>query len=297
MNRNKILYLAILIAGTTLSGFTQYFANPSFEDTEGINRMPESWKADNSVTTPDIGPISCEMNMLNASEGDTYLILTTRDDNASAPGSIESVTTSLGFPLEPGYHYTFEADLSSSEHVGYFDWENGYIAYNQPVSLIVWWGTFGNDRAGILLEAGPVTENTWKTYAVSFVPEEPIATISIEMRNSTPTVNGNICIDNLRLRLDSIFIEPETELFIPNVFTPNNDGVNDIFSITGFREPTAVLIFDDHGRAVFRSENYKNDWDGRDENGNMLAEGNYWYVIIEPGFGKKRKGNIYLKRE
>ena len=88
----------------------------------------------------------------------------------------------------------------------------------------------------------------------------------------------------------------EEDLFIPNVFTPNNDGINDIFVIVGLKPYSALIVFDSSGKTVYKNENYENNWDGRDMQGNLLPEGTYWYVLQMPGFKKTYKGYVYLKR-
>src|SRR5690606_40339000 len=65
-------------------------------------------------------------------------------------------------------------------------------------------------------------------------------------------------------------------LKIPNVFTPNGDGVNDYFEIRGLGMfPTHRLtVFNRWGNEVYKSSNYQNDW-----NGANLSEGTYYYVL------------------
>ncbi len=74
------------------------------------------------------------------------------------------------------------------------------------------------------------------------------------------------------------------DLSIPNVFTPNGDGENDIFLIQGVsRFRTAeVTITNRWGNVVFRSDNFQNTngWDGRDmKTGQMVSDGTYFYII------------------
>lgn len=66
------------------------------------------------------------------------------------------------------------------------------------------------------------------------------------------------------------------ELTIPNVFTPNGDGVNDLFVIRGIElfPQHRLVIFNRWGNEIYRSDNYRNDW-----NGGSISEGTYYYVL------------------
>jgi gliding motility-associated-like protein len=74
------------------------------------------------------------------------------------------------------------------------------------------------------------------------------------------------------------------ELVIPNIFTPNGDGKNDVFAITGIEgfQSAEVTITNRWGNVVFRDDNFKknNKWDGRDmRTGQMVSDGAYFYII------------------
>lgn len=86
------------------------------------------------------------------------------------------------------------------------------------------------------------------------------------------------------------------DFIIPNIITPNNDGNNDTFKIKGLENypGTEVLIFNRWGNEVYRSANYKNDWDG-----SQLNEGTYYYIINrkeKTGNATTFKGWLFLKR-
>lgn len=66
----------------------------------------------------------------------------------------------------------------------------------------------------------------------------------------------------------------------PNTFTPNGDGINDVWEVPGIADyPGAeVTIFDRWGQRVFRSIGYREPWDGTN-NGARLPSGTYYYHI------------------
>src|SRR5690606_28509889 len=68
-----------------------------------------------------------------------------------------------------------------------------------------------------------------------------------------------------------------SDLFIPNVFTPNGDGKNDKFEIRGLEGygSAELAIFNRWGNEVYRNNDYKNSWDGIN-----LNEGTYYYLIV-----------------
>jgi gliding motility-associated-like protein len=67
---------------------------------------------------------------------------------------------------------------------------------------------------------------------------------------------------------------------IPNTFTPNNDGVNDYWSITGLESfPGAeIKVYDRYGHPVYSSVNYANPFNGQSR-GRPLPTGVYYYLI------------------
>ena len=74
-----------------------------------------------------------------------------------------------------------------------------------------------------------------------------------------------------------IEVENVFTLYIPNAFTPNNDGKNDFFNpigvgITGLK----MTVFNRWGQPVFVSNSMEQAWDGT-HNGNLVPEGVYYY--------------------
>ena len=72
-----------------------------------------------------------------------------------------------------------------------------------------------------------------------------------------------------------------SDLTVPTLITPNNDGNNDVLVIKGIelQEKTELTIFDRRGTRVFENKNYDNQWNGADYNGNPLPDDTYFFVI------------------
>lgn len=94
----------------------------------------------------------------------------------------------------------------------------------------------------------------------------------------TLTVKGeNGCIDQFSLGPFTILAP---DLFIPNVFSPNNDGINDDFLIR-YRgdKDFYVEVFDRWGRKMYTSANPADGWNGIKESGDLAEEGVYYYIV------------------
>ncbi|MFT5246864.1 MAG: gliding motility-associated-like protein/uncharacterized repeat protein (TIGR01451 family) [Litorivivens sp.] len=93
-----------------------------------------------------------------------------------------------------------------------------------------------------------------------------------------------ICLDECPNMCDTahvkLLIRPYLE--IPDVITPNGDGANDTFFITGLENfpNNELYIYNRWGREVFGTANYQNDWEGLWQ-GQTLPEGTYYYVFKE----------------
>jgi len=83
-------------------------------------------------------------------------------------------------------------------------------------------------------------------------------------------------------------------------FTPNGDGINDTWKITGvdqsFYPTLQIEIFDRFGKLVFKSKNEHLEWNGT-FNGKTLPEDDYWYKVLLIDANEKRiqkTGNFSL---
>lgn len=99
---------------------------------------------------------------------------------------------------------------------------------------------------------------------------------------------------------DQVIITVAEELIIPTTFSPNDDGTNDKWEITGIHKyPNCfVRIYNRWGQEVFQSVGYSASkaWDGKDGNA-KLSEGVYFYIVeLRDEDSRKYDGTITLIR-
>ena len=168
------------------------------------------------------------------------------------------------------------------------------FSFTEDQNVVEWIWDFGDgsDRS--------IERNPTHVYSTASTPDLEGYTVSL-------TVTSSQGCDTTILRTIPI---SEVDLFIPNVFTPNGDNINDSFVIAKKNDggsssgseyiPVSIeyirlelVVLDRWGRKVFSSENYKNDWDG----GN-LPESTYYYRLNTFGFFKDEsyKGAVTILR-
>jgi gliding motility-associated-like protein/uncharacterized repeat protein (TIGR01451 family) len=107
------------------------------------------------------------------------------------------------------------------------------------------------------------------------------------MINDENGLRSNIAVVTINV------VPPDLE--IPNTFTPNGDGKNDTFQIKGREnyDSIEISIFNRWGDEVYRSKNYKDEWDGAG-----LNEGTYFYVLkLKKGSHEEsRRSWVLIKR-
>ncbi len=99
----------------------------------------------------------------------------------------------------------------------------------------------------------------------------------------------------------SITVEPDPdyEPEVPNAITPNGDGMNDQLRFEQLdNDPTIwpdnhIIIFNRWGDIVYEARPYMNDWDGRNDSGEFLPDGTYYYVLrLDIAEGEILRGDV-----
>lgn len=106
------------------------------------------------------------------------------------------------------------------------------------------------------------------------------------------------CTDTARFEF--IVVENTSSLIIPNVFTPNGDGINETFSFQEEGIATInVVILNRWGREVYNWSSTGKGWDGKSTDGKELPEGVYLYIVKATGVDGKtydQSGTVQLIR-
>jgi gliding motility-associated-like protein len=95
----------------------------------------------------------------------------------------------------------------------------------------------------------------------------------------------------------SVFLRVYKKITIPNTFSPNHDGVNDLWNIDALTTypQSSILVYNRYGQQVFQSIGYAKPWDGS-FNGSPLAPGIYYYIIDLKNNTPKVTGWVLLVR-
>ena len=105
------------------------------------------------------------------------------------------------------------------------------------------------------------------------------------------------CLDTAILQ---VTVTPDTkDFYIPNAFTPNGDGKNDVFKVYGSSIAQLQLrVFNQWGQLIFETTDQTKGWDGT-YNGNPQPVGAYSYLVRAVLFGGEiiiKRGNVNLIR-
>ncbi len=116
----------------------------------------------------------------------------------------------------------------------------------------------------------------------------------------TLTVTDSAGCTNSIVKNNLIIVEEPLKVFVPNAFSPNGDGINDVFEIkTQLVKELQITVYDRFGGIVFSSNDINFRWDGTDKSGKACQEGAYVYYIKGKFYNNKpfeQNGSILIIR-
>lgn len=122
----------------------------------------------------------------------------------------------------------------------------------------------------------------WRFNDSESVLQNPVFQIdnAIEEQTIQLIVNPNTACADTTLSIVNINDLENFNFFIPNTFTPNDDNLNDLFTIRGNHNcsPITIYIYNRWGECIFKETSNKISWDGKYKN-KEVPEGVYFYII------------------
>ncbi len=226
----------------------------------------------------------------------------------------EYIATSLTQPLIKGrtYEVSFEinlADLSSiaSNSIGvYFSQDSIFSTNFNHINFIP-----QIESNGVFID----NQTDWLQINRSFVAHgfekflllgnfKDSSSIQIKLINGLNPIKGAyyyiddvsvICLD-----CDSAEQKDSSNLVMPNIFSPNNDGVNDVFIATAKNIVSySCILYNRYGQQITQLNQINAAWDGHTQSGIAVCDGVYYYLVTAmgaDGIEHKLKGFVTLLR-
>jgi gliding motility-associated-like protein len=176
-----------------------------------------------------------------------------------------------------------------------FNYPNVLTVYPKPNADFNWNPSTPNTVSENHVTFSPVGQSSSSTWfwelAANTTSTDKNPTMIYDIRGNYPitlvvtTEHG--CKDTITKVLN---IEDEFLLYVPNSFTPNNDGINDVFTAKGLGiKKFEMYIFDRWGNMIFQTNDIQKGWDGTFK-GTICADNVFVYKIVA-------SGNDYIRRE
>ncbi len=193
------------------------------------------------------GATSASININNPIAGSTYTVTVTDQNNCTNTNDSDPLVVNI---FEPPLA-NFTIDTSSST--------NGLISFTDSSSLntSTWNWDFGD---------GNTSDNE---NPINFYQSEGSFDVILTIADS----NG--CKDTTTKNVEVVI-----DFEIPNVFTPNDDGLNEFFTIPFLGKGNYFLaIYNRWGQELFSTKTSFIKWDGRTTGGSEVPDGTYFYLI------------------
>jgi gliding motility-associated-like protein len=318
---------ALWIAGAAIvvaTGIAVY-VNSNNSNTAVTSQQNTENQSSNTIEATELITPSTEIsNPANTAENKSA---TTTLSHKSASTSGLPKTESAIKPEQPAANNSNSGNLSSGE-------TTGTVQPNASQTM-----TAASPKSQVTENENAVNQQTSGTPAsvkrdeIKAYPETGIAPLQVDLslsgnyENISWEVNGSVVSENLK-HIDHIFTEPGTYVVrasvvsaegkkqeitrsitvneppflstIPNIFTPNGDGLNDIFKLESTKNiDLEAIIYDQKGSIVKQWTGIENGWDGKLSSGQDAAEGTYFYIIFatsSTGLKQQYKSTLTLKR-
>ncbi len=219
-----------------------------------------------------------------------------KDDIVSDDGDIitvapqETTTYTANYVKTDGcqniLNYTVEVD-------GFFD---GLMADASPQEILL------GQSTDLFTDQNPDYNYVWSPSESldDALTAEPVATPDVTTIYTVQVTDDNGCIesDTVEVRV----VQPtcdDSDIFVPNMFTPNGDLFNDTWRIeSNFLDEFELHVYDRWGEEVFESTDQDIEWDGSYNNKELEPDvyGYYLRAVCINGLEYEKQGNVTIVR-
>lgn len=269
--------------------------NCSVSDDVNVTIIPMDWSIGEITSTPS----NCDQNdgIVNASINGVFNDLPYFTWSGPGTNSTNDIHATVWENLSPGWYY-FEVESD---------------------------GCYANDSVQVILNTPPIASG----YASPSVGQSPLSVTFVNTSQNASTFDWEFDNGATNLGTDysdqyQVYTEPGTYVIelvamengcsdvayinvvveeyklpatidIPNVFTPNNDGVNDFYTFDMKNiETIDISILSRWGDVVYVSNSIDFEWDGK-LNGEMVTDGVYYYIYEAKGIqGEEFSGHGFI---
>ncbi|HRH63950.1 MAG TPA: gliding motility-associated C-terminal domain-containing protein, partial [Bacteroidia bacterium] len=269
-----------------INSFGCYFSDSAFFDSiyTNITRTPQIQTEGNLFYADTAGWMKIQ-GIYKAKGGEEYITIGNFKDDASTQTQIVATSTVLPISVQISYYYIddvslFEITTPKTIHdtticLG----DSLLLGANDTAISCTWYPKIGlNDST--LINPTAIPKLTTKYYV------------------SHQNTFGYTATDSVLITV--IDCSGESSLWVPNIFSPNQDNQNDLFSITSKNiVHLNCKIVNRYGALVAEINELNQSWDGRSNSGKELSDGVYYYYLNAIGRDLKKyelKGFVQLVR-
>ncbi|MBX2979710.1 MAG: gliding motility-associated C-terminal domain-containing protein [Flavobacteriales bacterium] len=300
----------------------------------GVGQVVLQWvvdngPCDNGITTDEVTISIFDSNAQAAAAGPDQSFCTPITETvsmfasaATLPGAGSwSLVSGAGTIVSPSDPFSAITGLGLGQNVFAWTIDNGACgSTSDQVTIFVYDHTvppanagpsqqFCQDITTTNLQAVPATSTafgTWSLFSGNGVIAEPndpntfVSGLTLGNNWFTWTVDNGACGSTSDTML--VFIKDCLTIRIPDAFSPNDDGVNDVVVIPNIESypQNRITIFNRWGNKVYEAAPYTNQWDGTSQFGSVygekLPESTYYYVLDLGDGSDAYTGFIYLRR-
>jgi gliding motility-associated-like protein len=239
-----------LISANVLSGCVPLCV--SFTDTLQTSCSTATWSFGDGT-----GTTSCNTAVHCFITSGTYSITNTVTSSAGCIGSGKRTDYITVFPKpDPAFSYLPDPVLIVDPAVSFTD---------HTADAASWSWSFGDNTNDTSTE-----KNTQHVYA-----DTGCYVLRLIVKNSfgcADTLNSEVCV------------EMEFEFYAPNAFTPNNDGINEVFLPRGAgmnERNYEFIIYDRWGKEIYKTTKLGEGWTGKVKDGSRMAQEETYVWIVK----------------